>query len=205
MATATRSQRREPATFEGFYPFRLTVRQFEKLIGAGVFPEGARVELLAGMLANKMTKYPPHDFAVNELGTILRKLLSSRWLTREEKAVVLNRFWRPEPDIAVMRGPSDLYRKRTPAAKDLVLLIEVSESSYATDRGIKWRGYAAAAVPCYWIVDLSKKVVEVYSSPAGRGEAARYRAAATYGPAAEVPVVIEGRDLGRVAVREVLI
>jgi Uma2 family endonuclease len=204
MATATRSQRREPATFEGLYPYRLTVRQFEKLIGAGVFPEGARVELLAGVLANKMTKYPPHDFAVNELGTILRKLLSSRWLTREEKAVTLNRFWRPEPDIAVMRGPSDLYRKRTPAAKDLVLLIEVSESSYATDRGLKWRGYAAAGVPCYWIVDLSKEVVEVHSNPSGRGEAARYRDSTSHGPGTEVPVVIEGREVGGIAVKDIL-
>lgn len=204
MATATRSQRREPAIFEGLYPYRLTVRQFEKLIDAGVFPEGARVELLAGVLANKVTRHPPHDFVVNRLRTMLERLLSSRWLTREEKAVTLNRFWRPEPDIAVMRAPDDLYRKRAPTAKDLALLIEVSESSYATDRGLKWRGYAAAGVPCYWVVDLSKRVVEVYSNPAGRGEAARYRDSATYGPDAEVPVVIEGREIGGIAVKDIL-
>jgi Uma2 family endonuclease len=188
----------------GIEPYRLSVRQFEAMIDAGVFPDGVRVELLGGMLVEKMTKNDPHDFSVGQLGQILRRLLPIDWFVREEKSVRLGLSWRPEPDVAVVRGPNELYRSRTPQAKDIGLVIEVADISYAKDRGEKWRGYAAARVLIYWIVNVPARQVEVYSAPTGRGIAAKYRDDITFGPDDDVPVVIEGREVGRIAVRDIL-
>lgn len=193
-----------PATESGVVFYRLTVRQFVKMIDAGVFPDGAHVELLGGVLVDKMTKNDPHNFSVHRLDKTLGRLLSTDWIVREEKSVTLGRFWRPEPDLAVVRGPDDLYRTRAPQAKDIGLVIEVADVSYAKDRGAKWRGYAAARVRIYWIVNITARQVEVYTDPTGRGLAAKYRDCVIYDADAEVPVVIEDREVGRIAVRDIL-
>jgi Uma2 family endonuclease len=193
------------ATGSGVVPYRLTVRQFLKAIDAGVFPEGARVELLGGLLVDKMTKNDPHDFAISELGDALRGLLPPGFFVREEKSVVLGRNWRPEPDIAVVRTPRPRFRSGAPRAADLAFLVEVADASYATDRGPKWRRYAGCGVAVYWIVNIPQARIEVYGAPAGRGRSATYRDCTTYGPDEQVPVVLDGREVGRVAPRDFLL
>jgi Uma2 family endonuclease len=188
----------------GLIPYRLTVRQFEKMIDARVFRDEDHVELLGGVLVDKMVKKDPHNFAIDMLGAILSHDLPDEWIARQEKSVVLGRFWRPEPDIAVARGPRERYRAKGPRRADLAMLIEVSDSSYSTDRGMKWRKYAASGVAVYWIVNLPRRQIEVYSGPAGRGKSAGYRDIKIYGPDDEVPLVLDGRELGRIKVSEVL-
>ena len=124
-----------PGSDQGLKPYRMSVKQFESLIEAGAFPDQVRVELLGGVLFRKMTKNDPHDFAVGLLGAILNRRLEPAWFAREEKSVVLGKFWRPEPDVAVVRGPRQRYRDCAPRADDLGLLIEVSDATYIRDRG----------------------------------------------------------------------
>jgi Uma2 family endonuclease len=166
----------------GLVPYRLTVRHYTKMIRAGILGAEDRVELLAGLLIRQVSKGDPHDFAVMELTERLRDLLKPSWTIREEKSTVLGRFWRPEPDIAVARGPRDRYRSRAPRAVDLGMLTEVSDSTYAKDRGPKWGKYAGCRVRLYWIVNIPEPRIEVYSSPSGRGKAAMYRGRKDYGP-----------------------
>jgi Uma2 family endonuclease len=180
--------------------YRLNVRQFLRRNDAGVFPDDARVELLAGLLVPKMTKNNPHDFAVSALGYALRAMLPPDWIVREEKSVVLGRYWRPEPDLVVARGPVERYRGADPTAADVPLVIEVAGSSASSDRGLKGRRYAAVGIPIYWIVDVERRQVEVFTDPHGRGRAARYRDVKVFPGDARVPVVIEGRELGPIAV-----
>ena len=193
-----------PANRSGVVPFRVSVRQFEKMIGAGVFGERDHVELLDGILVDKMTKHPPHNFTVAETADALRAVLGPDWVLHEEKSVILGRFSRPEPDIAIARGPRDRYRSVSPKAADLGMLTEVSDASYAKDRGSKWRKYAAAKIPVYWIVNLPARQIEVYTQPAGRGKAAAYQVTTVYSAKDEVPVVLGGKELGRLKVSDVL-
>ena len=192
------------ATRSGVVPYRLTVRQFEKMIDAGVFRDADHVELLGGLLVDKMVTKDPHNFSVGELGEALRDILKPDWVVREEKSVVLGRFWRPEPDIAVARGPRDRYRSSAPRRADLGLLAEVADASYPTDRGWKWRKYAASGVTVYWILNLPQRQLEVDSMPSGRGKLAKYGDVQVYGPDDEVPVILEGRERGRIKIRDVL-
>jgi Uma2 family endonuclease len=185
-------------------PYRLTVRQFEKMIDAGIFRAEDHVELLGGLLVDKMTTNDPHEFAVDQLGALLTRDLPVEWIARQEKSVVLGRFWRPQPDLAVARGPRERYSASAPKAADLGMLIEVADSSYPKDRGKKWRKYAASKIPIYWIVNLPQRRIEVYSAPSGRGKSAAYHDLKTYGPDDEVPVVLEGLELCRIKVRDLL-
>ncbi len=193
-----------PELAEGPRPYLLTVKQFEAMIGAGVFAEGEHVELLGGELTQKMTKYPPHNFGVDSSATHLRSILPALWIVREEKAINLDDSSRPEPDIVIARGPHDTYRRRDPSPKDIALIVEVADSSYAEDRFKKWVRYAAAKIPVYAILNIGERCLELYRKPYGRGDSARYRESLLFDESAEMPVFIEGAEVGRIAVRAVL-
>ena len=180
------------------------VSEYLKMIVAGVFPPDAQVELLDGILVEQMTKYAPHNYTARQLGLLLRGILPAAWFLSEEKSLVLGRYWRPEPDIAVIRGPNSLYRTRDPKAADVGAADRGRRFDLRLDRGEKWRAYAAARIRVYWIVNLPERRIEVYTDPAGRGKSASYRESATFGPDDEVPVVIDGQEVGRLAVRDIL-
>ena len=188
----------------GVVPYRLTVRQFLKMADAGIFRDEDHVELLGGLLVDKMVKHPPHNVAVGKLAAVWNGILPAGWFVREEKSVRLGRWSNPEPDAAVVRGQIDDYVKRDPTVRDIGLIGEVSDTTYTKDRGAKWRKYAAARIPVYWIVNLPQRQIEVYSAPSGKGKTASYRDSKTYGQDDEVPVVLEGRELGRIKVSDVL-
>jgi hypothetical protein len=82
--------------------------------------------------------------------------------------------------------------------------VEVTEATYAQDRGPTWRRYAGVGVSSYWIVNLERRRIEIYGDPVGRGREAAYRSARVYGEADEALIEVAGAEVGRVAVREVL-
>jgi Uma2 family endonuclease len=190
-------------TGSALMPYRLTVRQFVKMIQANIFPEGHRVELLGGILSTMVT-YDPHDFVVTHLAELLRPRLPGGWTLREEKSVQFGRWWRPNPDISVLKSPSRAFEHRTPRPQDIALLVEVSDTTYRKDSGIKLRRYAHVRVPHYWIVNLERRQVEVYRDPHGHHGKACYRLLEYRLEDDDLPIVIDGHDLGRIAVKEIL-
>jgi Uma2 family endonuclease len=188
----------------GMVRYRLTVRQFDKMIDAGIFRERDHLELLGGVLVDKMTKHDPHNFTVAMLATVLRSMSLAGCFILEEKSVQLSRWSRPEPDIAFIRGELRDFRKHGPKAPDLAALIEVADSSYTKDRGPKWRMYAAAGIPVYWIVNCPLRRIDIYSEPSGRGKSAVYSSVKVYEEHEEIPVLLEERELGRFKVSDVL-
>jgi Uma2 family endonuclease len=193
-----------PAIGSGMTPYRMSVRQFEKMIDADVFGEHDHVELLEGILVDRMTKNEPHNFTVGELAEALRAIVNSDWVVREEKSIILGRFSRSEPDVAVARGPRERYRSVSPRVPDLGLLVEVADSSYPADRGKRWVKYAGSAIPVYWIVNLPLRQIEVYTEPSGRGRTAAYQVIKVYASDDHVPVILAGRELGRLRVSDIL-
>ncbi|MGA8351743.1 MAG: Uma2 family endonuclease [Isosphaeraceae bacterium] len=110
-------------------------------------------------------------------------------------------FDEPEPDIALARGSRKDYKGRHPGPHEIGLIVEVADSSLPTDRGEKLAAYARGGVPRYWIVNLVDGVIETYSSPVAAGG---YQASRVYHRGDEVPVVIDGQEVGRVAAEEIL-
>lgn len=188
----------------GVIRYRVSVRQFKKMIDAGVFGEHDHVELLEGILVDKMTKKPPHNFTVAAVAEAFRAIVGADWVVFEEKSAVLGRFSLPEPDVAIVRGPRERYRSVYPEVANLALLVEVADTSYPKDRGRKWRKYAGSRIPVYWIENLPLRKIEVYTEPSGRGKTAAYQVKKVYASDEDVPVILAGRELGRVKVSDIL-
>src|SRR5262249_3273933 len=156
-----------------------------------------------------MTDLPPHTFALGRFYRALLVMLAvEEWTIREEKPVVIGRFWAPKPDISVLRGGDANYATRQARARDVALLVEVSATTYQRDRGRKWRRYAAAGIPVYMIVRLKgpDTLVEVWTRPTGRGRAARYTEVVRYTARAgeSVPIELDGSERGQVAVADLI-
>jgi Uma2 family endonuclease len=174
------------------------------MIDAGVFDARPNAELLAGRVVAKASKTTAHDFGVGRFNDLLRNFLPDGWIVREEKSIVLDRWSRPRPDLVVVRGPWNLYRRRSPGTADLALVVEFADASYDADRGPKWRLYASAGIPAYAIVNIPARRVEFHGSPAGRGRNAVFRSEAIYPEEDEFPIAMDGVEVGRIAVRDVL-
>jgi Uma2 family endonuclease len=182
---------------------KLTVDEYKTIIDTGVF-EGRHVQLLDGEVF-EVTKNPPHNFTVSALAGKLRKVLSEkRWSIREEKPIEAWPFWWPEPDIAVARGPHRNYQDRDPRSLDIVILVEVCDTSQYEDRIKKLPAYAKVGIPQYWIVDLGRRVVEVYTNPIRAGRPPRYAARREYPESGVIPVVIGSKRYGSIPVVDIL-
>jgi Uma2 family endonuclease len=173
------------------------------MIEAGIFSDGDDLELLGGVLY-KMVKKEPHNFSVAQVADVLRRLLPNDFHVREEKSVRLSKRTLPEPDVVVAVGRAGTYRPQPPEARDVAVLVEVCHHSQKTDYQEKYRRYATAGVPSYWIVDLHRRGVEVFAGPVGRGLNARYSESVWYGKDLAVPLLLLGQPVGAVAVKDVL-
>ncbi|MGC8642151.1 MAG: Uma2 family endonuclease [Isosphaeraceae bacterium] len=185
--------------------YRISVDQYDQMVETGVIGEDEPVELLGGVLVRQMPKYPRHVFPTEETRIRLEKIVPAGWYVRQEGPVRIPAVDEPEPDVAVARGDSRTYRKRHPGPKDIALVVEVAavRGSLTQARGDKLSAYARAAIPIYWIINLTRKpgVVEVYTRPTRtRG----YRRQQDYKARDLVPVVIDGREVGQIAVAELL-
>jgi len=182
--------------------YRMTPRQFRKAIEAGVFGEH-RVELLGG-IPFVMSENPPHIFASIRLQTALGALVAGPlWVGSKNHRLELGQ-WLPLPDVVVLHGPDTTYAARLARAEDVSLLVEIADTSYAKDSGPKLRRYASFQIPVYWIVDLNRRLVEVRTLPFGKGKKAGYARCDIYLEHDLVPVVLDGAEVGRIAVVDLL-
>ena len=182
--------------------YQMTPRQFRKAIDAGVFGE-SKVELLGG-IPFVMSQNPPHILALANVFLALQAVaLLPRWFVNKENTLSLRR-WLPIPDVVILRGPKSIYGTRLARARDVALLVEVSDTTYARDSGSKLRRYASFRIPVYWIVDLNRRIVEVRTGPFGKGKPAGYAVCHTYREGDTIPVELDGQEVGRVAVSDLL-
>lgn len=183
-----------------FPPYRFRVEQYERMIAAGVLTNEDRVELIEGIVIQKMTQHPPHAVAIDYTLDALRPLLPDGWRLREQKPIELSDS-EPEPDLAIVRGPLQRYETRHPRPADIAVVLEVADSSLEADRRDKGRMYARARIPIYWIINLNERCVEVYSEPKG-GKSPAYRQRNDYSIGASVPLMIDGNEVGQVSAIE---
>ena len=184
----------------GFTELRITADRYLRMIEAGVFQRGDRVFLWHGKLVEKMTKGRPHSFAALKLRDLLARMIPVDWHVELEQPMALGDDMMPEPDLMVIRGTLEAYQSRIPTPHDVPLIIEVADSSVAEDRGTVLRGYAHAMILTYWLVNIPRRRIEVYTQPSGPAEIPGYAVRVDHEADTEVPVVIDGRELGRIGV-----
>ncbi len=177
--------------------YHMTVDEYERI---GEMLNDPRVELIDGHLVKKMPKNPEHSWATKQVLKALESRLPRGWISRKEEPIRIPAYDEPEPDVSILRGSDDDYMHRKPGPAEVALLLEVSESTLSIDRGEKLRAYARAAIPIYWIVNLVNRQVEVYTGPGVDDYATRQ----DFLPGQQVPLVIDGQQLGQIAVDDVL-
>lgn len=142
-----------------------TVDEYDTMIKAGVFDGKESFELIEGEFVKKMTQGDLHIGCINVLTWILRNDLPKMYLYSIQNAVRINIFSAPEPDVALLRFRNDFYSTGKARPEDILLLIEVADTTVSSDRQIKIPLYAQAEVPEVWLVNLPRKIIEVYTEP----------------------------------------
>jgi Uma2 family endonuclease len=179
----------------------ITVDEYDRMVESGSIGEDDQVELWDGAVVPKMPKNPPHRVGTRKTLEALARVLPAGWYADKEEAVVVEPRSKPEPDVAVLRVAFKYNSSRDPTAADCCLIVEVADSSLDDDRGKKLKGYGRSGIPVYWIVNLRDDQVEVYTDPDPTGG---YRLRMDYRLGQDIPVVIDGQDVGRIAVADLL-
>ena len=187
------------ATDAGRVPYRFTAAQVLKMSDGEVFG-GDDVELWDGVVY-KMLKGELHNAIVGRTAELIRPLVPGGYHLREEKSSSSRDDTLPEPDVAVCRGSLFDSLPLPPPLSKLAMVVEVSISSHRADSGEKPRRYAGAGIPVYWQVDGIGQVVRVRTVPTPTGEGVgRYAKSRLFGVGKTLPIVIDGEEVGRIAV-----
>ena len=182
----------------------LTVDEYFRLIEAGEIDEDAPVELWEGRVVEKVSKGPSHQASLTKLMRLLFRLVPEGWFPTQESPLAIGVNKVPEPDAMVVRGRVDDFSRRPPSGKDVALVVEVSASSLERDLGPKQTAYAAEGIPVYWVVNLVDRRIDVHSNPTPRGKVAKYDTVQIFQENDAVPIVLDGVEVGRIVVSDVL-
>jgi Uma2 family endonuclease len=183
--------------------FRFSVARYQRMVEMGILTSEDRIELLENYVVLKMPRNPPHDGTVQMVTEVLPRMVPQGWRLRVQLTVVLADS-QPEPDFSVVRGDARTYLTRHPGPADVGLIGEVAESSLLRDQRDKTRIYARAGIPCYWIVNLVDRRIEVYTQPSGSAAVPAYASFQIYQSGDTVPLVLDGNTVGTVPADELL-
>ena len=146
---------------------RVTVDEYYRMAEAGVLAPDARVELIEGEIVDMAPMKSLHAATVGRLMRLLVRAVGERALATCQTPLRLSDRSEPEPDLIVLKPRVDEYLEAHPTAADVLLLIEVSETTLNYDRGIKVPLYARHSVAEVWIIDLENRLVPFFRHPSG--------------------------------------
>lgn len=157
---------------------RFTVAEYMRMVEVGLLSEGSRVELIQGEIIETGAISVSHAATIRRLISLLSQALGEQVILSVHNPVWIDDESLPQADIAALIFIDNFYSDRHPAPDDVLLLIEVADSSLRYDRRIKSNLYGAAGIADYWIVNLSARQIEVYREPQANG----YRTITIYAP-----------------------
>ncbi len=183
--------------------YRLSVAQYRAMSDLEILTTEDRSELLEGWLVAKMSKKPPHTISKGATLRFFIRLVPLGWYVAVEDPVTAVDS-EPEPDLSIVRGDVRDYREEAPGPAHVALIVEVADSSLGIDRSIKKRLYTRSGFPLYWLINRVDHRIEVYSQPTGQIEEPDYLRREDLGPDDMIPLVIDGQEVARIAVRDLL-
>ena len=145
--------------------WQFTIADYARMREAGILNEDDRVELLDGQLRPMSPIGPFHAAIINLLVMTLTRQLGDRAIVSSQNPIQLTNVSEPQPDIAILQPREDFYAAAYPRPDDVLLVIEVSDSSLAYDQMEKLPRYAAAGIPEVWIIDVARQTIEQHTQP----------------------------------------
>lgn len=146
---------------------RFTVHDYHRMGEAGILHEDDRVELIEGEIVEMAAIGTRHFTCVNQLNRLLVRGVGDEAIVSVQNPVRLDEHSEPQPELTVLRVRD--YRESLPAPEDVLLLIEVSDTTLSYDRGVKLPLYARAGIREVWILDLPGETIERHTDPSGDG------------------------------------
>jgi Uma2 family endonuclease len=144
---------------------RITVERYQKMVAAGVLTSEDRVELIEGEILAMAPIGTRHARVTGRLNKRCVLELGDQALVRLANPVDLGAFSEPEPDLMLLKPQAQEYGDTHPRAEDVLLLVEVADSSLAFDQGLKRDLYAGQGIAEYWVIDVNAERVFTYSQP----------------------------------------
>lgn len=163
---------------------RFTVEEYHRMSEASILHEDDRVELLDGQIYLMSPIGSQHAACVRRLDRLFQTQAEPDALVSVQNPIQLDQVSEPEPDLALLAPREDNYAARHPRPAEVLLVVEVAETSESFDQSTKLSLYARAGIREYWVVNLSDKQVHVYRNPEGE----QYNTHETYGPDDELAV-----------------
>lgn len=154
---------------------RFTVEEYYLLWEREVLPADLRTELIEGEIIEMAPIGPPHAGGVGLLTHRLVMACGDAGMVHPGLPVRLSNWSEPRPDFSILRPRDDWYRMSHPGPEDVLLVLEVAQTSLRFDREVKGTLYAKHAIPEYWIVNLPESRLEVLTDPVAEGDRHRYR------------------------------
>src|SRR5262249_20774684 len=176
---------------------RFTRAEYHRMAEVGILGEDDRVELIRGEIVEMSPIGRRHVAFVDNLTQLLVLRLAGRAIVSVQNPVVLTDDTEPQPDLAIRRLRAVPYKDREAFAEDVLLLIEVADTSLRYDRSTKLRLYAEAGIPESWLVDCAAESVEIYRTPLAGGyrDVSTVTVDGTLAPLAFPDVVLRARDI----------
>jgi Uma2 family endonuclease len=144
---------------------RFTVDEYYRMAEAGILGPTDRVELIEGEIVEMSPIGDRHAMAVNRATMVFARSLGDKVVVSVQNAVRIDRHNEPQPDVVLIRPREGFYGVRHPRPEDVVLLIEISDTSVQYDRNVKLPIYARSGIREVWIVDLNKDAIHVHREP----------------------------------------
>jgi Uma2 family endonuclease len=142
-----------------------TADEYERMIATGILTEDERVELIDGEIRAMSPIGSQHAACVARLTALLSEKLGRRVIIFTQNPIRLSDDTEPQPDIAVLRPRDDFYAGALPRGRDVLLVVEVADTSVGFDREVKLPRYASAGIAEAWLVDLNSDVIEQHTRP----------------------------------------
>jgi Uma2 family endonuclease len=151
---------------------RINLDEWRRMGEAGIFSPESRIELIDGEIIEMSPIGFNHAGHLNRLNHIFTLLVTDQAIVSIQNPLQLGDLSEPEPDFMLLRPEPSFYSTRHPQADDVLLLVEIADSSLAFDRNQKMRLYAAHNIPEYWLINLIEACLEVHRQPqpGGYGE-----------------------------------
>lgn len=144
---------------------RFSVADYNRMGEVGILTEDDRVELLDGEIRTMSPVDAKHAAMVKRLSNLINQLIGAKYIIGVQDPIQLHDFSEPLPDISVLRWRDDFYEASHPTPKDVLLVVEVANTSEKYDRNEKLPRYAAASIPEVWLLNTSKQTLWQYSQP----------------------------------------
>jgi Uma2 family endonuclease len=141
------------------------VNEYYRMAAAGVLSENDRVELIEGEIIEMNPIGSRHAACVGRLTKLLERLAGNLSIVWVQNPVQVNDYSEPLPDVTLLKPRDDFYAQANPQAGDVLLIIEVADSSVDYDRDIKMPLYAQAGIPEVWLINLPEETIEIYTQP----------------------------------------